>query len=1282
MSNTNENLLEKIFNTIKNSNNSFEIKNFATNHLISLLPEYKDYYLYLLINIYELLMSPHKTNRECGIKLISCIKIKYNFIMEESDIDYDDYVYLSTKDYKGIGIVKKKDVEKNIKTKLNLEYTNIGIISKKDLEGDDEKRYKTSTVEDKPIENLKDFYENLLKMTISAEWYKRHGAFGGLLAIVENSHSSEIEIELNLNAIVDRALIILKNDKFSDFVDNKAVAPVREEAVKMVVAFLKKFKNSPEAAKTKKAILDQINSDCWHTQYTILNFIYLSLINNIEIDIDRSLFISFLSSTDEDIKYITADIIILLFDQFDLEQHKEIYKIIINQLNKQTDEEIAHSKSQIIKLLRDLIVYFGNKQIEIEMNLSSITSCYTSTIEEIKDAVIDISLFIDEIDVLYLLAESVLFYGNRNKAADILQIKLEKTAENDFITFCNHFIRQITEDIFISYDKDQFVCYDENYFTRDGWKVLGYGHIMDNRVLLLKNILGRVKNSLKIDNSTVLEDSVNILLNPIESSIFISGQLLKDDFAKYKNLTNISIHDFIAILNDKDKNNYNCIRQGRSIIYFGEYSRLNVIRNIKNSFDFSIYFFFEFSTEFLHLILHFLVQNDILDKTLSSIANKLIYTENKLFMHNCRQTFQFIDEEHFERFINNSVINYSFEHQLILFSYFNSRIFTFNSTQFMFDNCIEFIRNLDISYSSDTNISDHFVYSLNLFIKNNLCNNCKLIKLILKLTNINLFGRLIFNIIDASDYSFNVLLVKHLFKCIDKNTTEILAKVISSLVTGINHNIKNIDEELYKQIEIEYKDIEMLLDSKKIEDYNVDQSIFKDKNFKLREYQLDGIRWINFIFKFNLGGILADDMGLGKTMQILTYIINQNISANLIVICPSSLIEHWYREYDHYFIKNKVNLTVYSFDQIRKSSLTSKYDYLIIDEGHIIRNRKTVLYSKIKEIDAVHKLILTGTPVHNSVDDLYSLFDVVIPGYLGDEKEFSKKYKFKINDKTIEALKNKNETLESKMSELHKKVLPFILRRLKTDVLKDLPPKIIKDVLLKMDAEQKVLYNKIEEDENDDEIKLGDSNAFLKIKNLLKAASHPKHFTTKINLSRKTAAIFDIIEMCGGMNEMRNKMIIFFQSKNTMHFVYDELVDKYTDPSYFRVLSLDSTYNNSNCGIKRDINSISVNFNNSNANILLSTTSVGGLGLNLTSADRVIFYEHDWNPFNDLQAMDRAHRLGQRRVVNVIRLIMEGTIEEKVMNYQNFKKYVSGSIITQQNTKIENMEMKDLLEKF
>ena len=179
----------------------------------------------------------------------------------------------------------------------------------------------------------------------------------------------------------------------------------------------------------------------------------------------------------------------------------------------------------------------------------------------------------------------------------------------------------------------------------------------------------------------------------------------------------------------------------------------------------------------------------------------------------------------------------------------------------------------------------------------------------------------------------------------------------------------------------------MLLDSKAITTYKIADTVLVPE-IKLRDYQIEGIQWMNFIFKFNLGGILADDMGLGKTLQILVYLFNNYKQwQKILIVCPTSLVSHWEIELQNKISSkyDKTGVCIMSYDSIRKNATNNiKYDYLILDEGHLLKNRKTILYSKITDINANHKIILTGTPIHNSVNDIYSLFNIIIPGYLGD----------------------------------------------------------------------------------------------------------------------------------------------------------------------------------------------------------------------------------------------------------------------------------------------------------
>lgn len=762
------------------------------------------------------------------------------------------------------------------------------------------------------------------------------------------------------------------------------------------------------------------------------------------------------------------------------------------------------------------------------------------------------------------------------------------------------------------------------------------------------------------------------------------------------------------------------------------------------------------------MIFNRLIENRTHIKTVKNIIKNMGESTNEVFIRNSKRILKILNERDytdiFEEYLTNSsnieILN-TYAHitdKKILNYCISGRVYEILSDEIF---CSK--SNLNV------NIDNNFIILLNNFIKSDISYNINYIKRIVNADNV-IFSTLLSHTIDNINNNFIVLLLKHILKDINSSTSEILSKIIGRIYLMNEEDlkeIKEVDKDIYDKIVSAYKEMEMLIDSTKIKEYEIEQEIFIDKEFKLRNYQMDGIRWMHFIFRFNLGGILADDMGLGKTVQVLGYMYSEryklivrdidlkdkiekdnknmhpaeveptttncNILDNpstfaAIIICPNSLQSHWISEINDKFISgiydvttfinnnknNKNTILVTTYNIIRKLSTVINSTYLILDEGHMLRNRKNVLYSKIiNNIHSTRKLILSGTPVHNSVDDLYSLFNIVIPNYLGDDKEFSKKYRFKVNEKNISknekeqkdnnnSLTNTNNldnsnTLTNKMNNLHKKVLPFILRRLKTDVLKDLPPKIIKDVMIEMSEEHRRIYNDITMSDKD--IKIEDNNdksysytksTSINVRNLVKAASHIKYCSPSTNVVNcKTLALFDIFDACGGISNMKHKIIIFFQYKKTLEYVVEEIINNYeksTVTEVLAVLSVEKNYSHFNNNIK-NIGEIASYFNNSNKSILLSTSAVGGLGLNLTSADTVVFYEHDWNPFNDLQAMDRAHRLGQKSTVNVFRLLTVDTIEEKVMNYQNFKKYVTSKIITQQNTNVEEMEMGDILEK-
>lgn len=574
----------------------------------------------------------------------------------------------------------------------------------------------------------------------------------------------------------------------------------------------------------------------------------------------------------------------------------------------------------------------------------------------------------------------------------------------------------------------------------------------------------------------------------------------------------------------------------------------------------------------------------------------------------------------------------------------------------------------------------------------------------------------------------------------------------------------NMKHSLVKLKEQERKFLEQLLDSSKLENYEISIPL----KASLRKYQQDGVNWLAFLNKYKLHGILCDDMGLGKTLQSICIlscdhkkrdeqykVTNNPDCAPLpsLVVCPPTLTGHWVYEIEKFvpsqFLNplhytgppgersrlqkrvKKHNLVVASYDIVRNdieffSSL--HWNYCILDEGHVIKNGKTKLSKAVKQLSCNHRLILSGTPIQNNVLDLWSLFDFLMPGFLGTEKQFQARYgKPILQSRDAKSTSKEQEAGVLAMESLHRQVLPFILRRLKEDVLQDLPPKIMQDYYCDLSPLQVKLYEdftrsharkNVEKsvlflDESSDAKSVspvkksnqGATHIFQALQYLRKvcnhpalvlSSQHPKYAEIVEQLSAQQSSLQDIqhapkltalkqlLHDCGigvpidpkdtpVVNQHR--VLLFCQLKSMLNIVENDLLKIHMpNVTYLR---LDGSIP---AGSRHSI----VNrFNNDpSIDLLLLTTHVGGLGLNLTGADTVIFVEHDWNPMKDLQAMDRAHRIGQKKVVNVYRLITRGTLEEKIMGLQKFKMTIANTVISHDNSTLQSMGTDQLLELF
>jgi len=343
---------------------------------------------------------------------------------------------------------------------------------------------------------------------------------------------------------------------------------------------------------------------------------------------------------------------------------------------------------------------------------------------------------------------------------------------------------------------------------------------------------------------------------------------------------------------------------------------------------------------------------------------------------------------------------------------------------------------------------------------------------------------------------------------------------------------------------------------------------------------------------------------------------------------------------------------------------------------------------------AQHRLILSGTPIQNNVLELWGLFEWLMPGYLGTEKQFNQLYSKPITaSRDAKSSSKEQEAGAVAMETLHRQVLPFLLRRMKEDVLHDLPPKIIQDYYCQMTPLQSELYDKLTGTVDMGQMGQESSDhVFKSLHYLRKVCNHPmlvlppEHALQSklqsaegLSYSGKLLALKQLLTDCGiGEGDCvvaSHRVLIFCQLKTMMDIVETHLLKQHLpNVSYLRMDG--STPPADRVPLVNKFNS------DPSFDLLLLTTSVGGLGLNLTGADTVIFVEHDWNPSKDLQAMDRAHRIGQKRVVNVYRLITKDTIEEKIMGLQKFKLNIANTVVSAENASLKQMGNVGLLDLF
>ncbi len=433
----------------------------------------------------------------------------------------------------------------------------------------------------------------------------------------------------------------------------------------------------------------------------------------------------------------------------------------------------------------------------------------------------------------------------------------------------------------------------------------------------------------------------------------------------------------------------------------------------------------------------------------------------------------------------------------------------------------------------------------------------------------------------------------------------------------------------------------------------------KDIKCSLREYQVKGYNWFKTLSYLGLGGILADEMGLGKTIQTITFLLSEK-NAHSLVVVPTSLLYNWKQEFDRFAPSLKVGIihdnkndrmivlnNVYDYDILLTTYGTLKndileyenirFDYLIIDEGQNINNSESQNAKLIKKIKSKSRFILTGTPIENNLLELWALFDFIMPGYLYTKIEFSSKF-----------VEEKNSIKDLKIL-----ISPYILRRIKRDVIKEIPEKIETKFLVEMTESQKKLYQVFMKDFQN-KIKNSDKNNITIFSYLMKLRQICLDPSIVIDDYSGGSGKINIAKELILKHMQEHKILLFSQFTSVLSRIAYELKSQ----------NIEYCYLDGSISPKNRIKLVDEFNNNKDIKVFLISLKAGGTGLNLASADIVIHFDPWWNSSVEDQATDRTHRIGQKHVVEVIKLISKDTIEEKILLLQDHKRNLINDVIT------------------
>jgi superfamily II DNA or RNA helicase len=481
---------------------------------------------------------------------------------------------------------------------------------------------------------------------------------------------------------------------------------------------------------------------------------------------------------------------------------------------------------------------------------------------------------------------------------------------------------------------------------------------------------------------------------------------------------------------------------------------------------------------------------------------------------------------------------------------------------------------------------------------------------------------------------------------------------------------------------------------KRLEDIDEIKRAKKPRSLKatLRPYQEQGLSWLRFLHDIGSGGVLADDMGLGKTIQTIALLLSvkqENKKVSAVIVAPTSVVSNWMREIERFAPTlttalwhgagrreqqdelSKANVIITSYALLRRDiDLLARLDldYAILDEAQNIKNPESATAQAARDLTARRRLALTGTPIENRLSEIWSIFEFVCPGLLGPLRKFEERYARPIDQ-------GDSKTAARLRAVIH----PFILRRTKIEVADDLPPKIESDKIIDLGSEQRALYTQVLREVRASVMgeveRSGIAKSHLHIlaglTKLRQAACDPRLLGLPRAYSHEDSAkLVALRELVDEAESGGHKVLIFSQFVSMLKLIKEALTE---DKIRYEYLD----------GSTKDRSERIDNFQNDpTITAFLISLKAGGSGLNLTAADTVIHYDPWWNPAVEDQASDRAHRIGQKRVVTVYRLVAEGTIEEKILQLKQKKRELVSAVLSEDEGGSKKLSKTDLDELF